>query len=233
MVLYTVTIHPRGLSLQEAAKAWYLRVHNKETWKAISLQVRNLRGETPALHTIRHAVAQMKQTRKGRLSESKYANCGRKPILSPEEECRIVVFVRRWRRKVFCTCRYIRQELKLSVQISTIRRTLNKHGFYWRPVAKKSPLSAEQLAGRKTFVNKFSSRSPDWWLQNAGLVFDGVTLSKAPRALSAKQKHAAQSLRHMWMRKGEKTDPSLLTLNRYGIQLGQKMPLWGGFSGDG
>ena len=119
------------------------------------------------------------------------------------------------------------------MQVSTIRRTLNKHGFFWRPVAKKSPLSAEQLDARKAFVNKFGRHSPDWWLHNAGLVFDGVTLSKAPRTLSAKQKHAAQSLRHMWMRKGEKTDPSLLTLNRYGIQLGQKMPLWGGFSGDG
>lgn len=192
--------------MQEAAKAWYLRVHKKETWKAISAQVRNLRGETPALHTIRHAVMQMTQSGKGRLPESKYGNCGRKPTLSLQEERRIVAFVRLWRRKVFCTCRYIRQELKLSVQVSTVRRTLNKHGFYWRPVAKKSPLSSEQLAGRKAFVNKFASRSPDWWLRNAGLVFDGVTLSKAPRALSAKQKHAAQSLRHMWMRKGEKTD---------------------------
>ena len=233
MVVYSVTVHPRGLSLQEAAKAWYLRVHKKETWDAISSQVRNLQGETPTLWTIRQAVVRMKQATKGRLPETKYSNCGRKPTLSVEEEQRIVAFVRRWRRKVFCTCRYIRQELKLSVQISTVRRTLNKHGYYWRPVAKKSPLSSEQLAGRKAFVNKYASRSPDWWLHNVGLVFDGVTLSKAPRALSAKQKHAAQSLRHMWMRKGEKTDPSLLTLNRYGIQLGQKMPLWGGFSGDG
>ena len=31
----------------------------------------------------------------------------------------------------------------------------------------------------------------------------------------------------------EKMDPSLLTMNRYGVQLGDKVPLWGGFAGDG
>ena len=233
MVLCSVTIHPGGLSLQESAKAWYLRVHRKQTWLTISSQVRNLRGQVPSLCAIRNAVQLMTRSKAGRLPQTKYGNCGRKPVLSAEDERRIVAFVKTWRSKIFCTCRYIRQELKLSVQVSTIRRTLNKHGFFWRPVAKKSPLSVEQLAARKVFVEKYGGHSSEWWLRNVGLVFDGVTLTKAPRALSARQKHAAQSLRHMWMRKCEKTDPALLTVNRYGIQLGEKIPLWGGFSGDG
>ena len=64
-------------------------------------------------------------------------------------------------------------------------------------------------------------------------MFDGVTLTKAPKPLHARAKHAAQSIRHMWMRKGERLDPELHTLNRYGVQLGDKVPLWGGFTGAG
>ena len=64
-------------------------------------------------------------------------------------------------------------------------------------------------------------------------MFDGVTLTKAPKSLESRQKHAAQSIRHMWMRKDEKMDPKLHTYNKYGVQLGKKVPLWGGFTGDG
>ena len=65
------------------------------------------------------------------------------------------------------------------------------------------------------------------------LVYDGVTLTKAPKSLDLRQKHAAQSIRHMWMKKSERMDPRLHTFNRYGVQLGVKVPLWGGFTGDG
>ena len=37
----------------------------------------------------------------------------------------------------------------------------------------------------------------------------------------------------MWMRKTEKMDPTLHTYNRYGVQLGTKVPLRGGFTEDG
>ena len=37
----------------------------------------------------------------------------------------------------------------------------------------------------------------------------------------------------MWMKKGEKFDPQFHTFNRYGVQLGEKVPLWGGFTGTG
>ena len=65
------------------------------------------------------------------------------------------------------------------------------------------------------------------------LVLDGVTLSMAPRPLSGRQRHAAQSIRHMWVKDGEKPSEKMLTYNRYGVQLGVKVPLWGGFTGGG
>ena len=37
----------------------------------------------------------------------------------------------------------------------------------------------------------------------------------------------------MWLRKGEDSDPDCHVYNRYGIQLGTKVPLWGGFTGGG
>ena len=36
----------------------------------------------------------------------------------------------------------------------------------------------------------------------------------------------------MWILEGEKYDNAMHTYNRYGIQLGTKIPLWGGFTGN-
>ena len=37
----------------------------------------------------------------------------------------------------------------------------------------------------------------------------------------------------MWTFAGEKLSHEVSTFNRYGVQLGTKVPLWGGFSGSG
>ena len=58
---------------------------------------------------------------------------------------------------------------------------------------KKRPFTAKELAGRKAFVERYARKSPQWWEDNMNLVFDGVTLTKPPRALTGRQKHAAQS----------------------------------------
>ena len=65
------------------------------------------------------------------------------------------------------------------------------------------------------------------------LIIDGVTLTRAPASLSGRQKHAAQSVAFMWMRRSEKFNREVHTFNRYGVQLGVKVPLWGGFTGNG
>ena len=65
------------------------------------------------------------------------------------------------------------------------------------------------------------------------LVLDGVTLTMPPASLSGKEKHAAQRILHMWICPGEKFSHEVSTFNRYGVQLGTKVPLWGGFSGAG
>ena len=98
---------------------------------------------------------------------------------------------------------------------------------------KKRPFTAKELAERKAFVEKYARKSPQWWEENMNLVFDGVTLTKPPQALTGRQKHAAQSITRMWMKKGETLDSRVHTHNRYGVQFGDKVALWGGFTGGG
>ena len=85
----------------------------------------------------------------------------------------------------------------MAVSLSTIARALNNHGYYWRAVPRKSPLSETQLKKRKEFVEMYGDRSPEWWVANMDLVLDGVTLTKAPQSLSKREKHAAQAIKAM------------------------------------
>ena len=233
MVLIQVSLHPQSLHPSEAARAHYLRFEECATWEEIADSVVNLQGETPSLKAVRCAVARIQALKKGVIPQLKYRNCGRHKALSKEQERKAAAFVKMWRHKRFCTCRYIIQELKLKVNKRTLARSLNRSGFFWRPVPKKAILSDNDLDRRKQFEQKYGTHTSDWWEANAGLIIDGVTLTMAPSTLAEKQKHAAQRIDHMWMKKGEAMDKSVHTYNRYGVQLGTKVPLWGGFSGTG
>ena len=83
------------------------------------------------------------------------------------------------------------------------------------------------------WVEKYRGKSAAWWAANMNLVLDGVTLTIPPKPLSGRQKHAAQRIGHMWLQHGETARPEVHTFNRYGVQLGTKVPLWGGFTGGG
>ena len=228
-----VSLHPRGLHPLEAVRAWQLREEG-EKWEDIQKQVVNLRGQTPNLSVIFNAVLRVrKMGNSDLLPTSNYKNCGRKKSLTRAQERAVVGFVRKWRSKRFCTCRYIAQELALAVTPRTIGNVLNRKGYYWRPVPKKSSLTKEDLATRRAFVEQHEEHPPAWWEENFNLCLDGVTLTKAPKPLNLRQKHMAQSITHMWMKKGETLDNDVHTYNRYGVQLGIKVPLWGGFTGGG
>ena len=235
MVLVTLSMHPRGLAPVEAAKAWYLKTQAKKSWSEIRSMTQNAQGKTPSVNACRNAVVRMK-TAKARgkaVPATKYANCGRDPLLTADDERKVVDFVKKWRAKRFCVCSHIRAELKLKCSARTVGRCLNRHGYFWRAVAKKAPLKPQDIASRKAFVEKYGQHTPEWWENNLNLVLDGVTLTKAPQGLTGRKKHAAQSIGFMWMRQGERMDPKLHTYNRYGVQQGQKVPLWGGFTGGG
>ena len=236
---YSFVAHPAGLNPFQAAKAWHLRKCSKLPWREVRTQLLTVSGRRPSRKAMFHAVARIEAQRhttgfrRTGAATLAYQNCGRKPMLSAQEKASVVDFVRRWRSKRFCTAAYIIQELRLACKKKTIHRALGEAGYHWRPAPKRSKLTEGQLAARKVFVDTHIDKPVVWWRQHFGLVLDGVTLTKAPRPLSKREKHAAQAIKHMWVQDGEALDNSLHTYNRYGVQLGEKVPLWGGFTGQG
>ena len=229
----TVTLHPSSLSLTASAQAWYLREKEQWKWTDIRNEVRNIQRQVPSFKAIRNGVERVRRAGKRGLPQTAYGNCGRKKALTDVEERAIVAFVKQWRAKRFCTCQYIAQELRLPVTARTVGNVLNRHGYFWRRVPKVTPLAARHIAKRKIFVDKYIDRSVAWWKANMSLIIDGVTLTRPPRNLNGRQKHAAQNVAFMWMRSNEKFSREVHTFNRYGVQLGVKVPLWGGFTGSG
>ena len=233
------SVHPRGLDPFQSAKAWMLRKKLRLSWKEVRNQVHTVSGDRPRRHAVHDAVARVDAQqhqahfRRTGIADLAYQNCGRKPVLTPAQKVAVVTFVKKWRSKRFCTAAYITRELRLTCSKRTVHRVLNEAGYHWRPVARRSKLTEDQLKARKVFVDAHLDKPAAWWRQNFGLVLDGVTLTKAPKPLSKREKHAAQAIKHMWVRDGEALDNSLHTHNRYGVQLGDKVPLWGGFTGGG
>ena len=195
-----------------------MRMVEKAKWKDIHSKVKNMEGKRPkSEHCVMNAVQRVKASGKKGVAVTNYKNCGRKRALTPEEEKKIVQYVQKWRSKLFCTCAHIKKELKLDVSRFTILRTLGRYGYHWRSVPRKQMIKPEHMEKRKEWVDKHLKHKPQWWVENMHLVFDGVTLTKAPRQLSLRQKHAAQSIRAMWMKRGEAMDPDSHTYNRYSI----------------
>jgi len=166
-------------------------------------------------HCVRNAVQRVQASGRKGIATTNYKNCGRKKMLTPEQQKMVVDYVKKWRKKLFCTCPHIRRELKLECSNMTVARTLNRHGYHWRQVPHKGPIKAEHIQKRKVFVDKHLHHRASWWVDNMHLVFDGVTLTKAPKQLSLRQKHAAQSIKALWMKKSEAMDPDLHTHNRH------------------
>ena len=232
MTKCTVTLHPRGLDPFQSSKAWFLRKKSKLPWKDVRKQVRTVNGQLPGQRALENAARTVAAHKRG-LPSLNYANCGRNSVLTQEQQRGIVAFVKKWRSKRFCTGRYILSELKLKCGKRTVLRTLNAAGFFWRAVPRKSKFTKDQLKNREAFVKAYGGKTSKWWADNIGLVLDGVTLTCAPKPLSDREKHAAQAIKAMWLRTGEALSNDLHTYNRYGVQLGRKVPLWGGFTGQG
>ena len=234
MVKLVVSVHPQGLHPLEAVRAWHMYTEEGTTIREVREQVTNIQGETPSVKAVWTGIQRVQSMAADDLvPKSNYSNCGRKPKLTEEQVAAVVAFVKKWRHKRFCTCGYIRGVLKLKVTKRTIANVLARNGYHWRPVPKIRGLTKEELEKRKAWVDKHIHHSSAWWVQNMNLILDGVTLTMPPRPMSSRERHAAQNIRHMWVKDGEKMKEKMLTYNRYGVQLGTKVPFWGGFTGRG
>jgi len=190
---YTITVHPLGLGPLQSAKAWWLRKKCDKSWSDVAKEVKAVNGKRPGLEALKNAVKRQSLVKKNDLfCKTKYENCGRNSDLSDEDRERVVDFVVQWRSKRFCTANYIIRELKLKCKRKTIHRVLNAAGFHWRPVPKKSKLTDKELKGRQIWVDERLHWTQDTWKKACGLVLDGVTLTRDPKALTGAEKHAAQ-----------------------------------------
>ena len=236
MPVVTLMVHPKGLHPLQAAKAW---VKHREEGMSLNAiigegEVVNMEGNAPTLKSLWTAIQRVDASGQDQFAQkSNYQNCGRSKVLSEGDVKNIVAFVKKWRHRRFCTCQHIKRELRLTAAPRTINRALNEAGYFWKRVPKVQGLTKEQLAKRKEFVDAHVNKTAAWWHAHMNIVLDGVTLTLPPKPLSAKEKHAAQRITAMWTRPGERMENYIHTFNRYGIQLGKKVPLWGGFTGNG
>ena len=81
-------------------------------------------------------------------------------MITPRQEKEVVNFVKMWRNKRFCTCRYIKQELKLEATPRTIARALNRNGYHWCQVSKKMPLTHQAAGAEKEVGESFPAQRP-------------------------------------------------------------------------
>ena len=89
-------------------------------WKDIQKAVMTMERKRPnSDHAVRNAVARV-DTAGAKGAATNYDNCGRKYgedggkyLIAPKQEEEVVQLVENWRNKKFCTCKYIKRELKL------------------------------------------------------------------------------------------------------------------------
>ena len=116
MPVVNVTVHPSGLHPLEAVKAYHKwQEEGMSLDEVISEGVLvNVQGDVPGRKALYNAIRRVAaMSTKDHMPNSKYARCGRKKALTPSDAKKVVKFVKQWRNKVFCTCKYIRRELRL------------------------------------------------------------------------------------------------------------------------
>ena len=146
MPLVQITLHPRGLHPLQAARAFHLHEEEGMTMRNICDEVTNMSGKRPSFKAVWRAIHMVKATKSSEpVAQTKYTNCGRKRTLTPAEEKKVTGFVKQWRNKRFCTCRYIRAALKLKVTTRTVARVLNRNGYFWRPLPKVRGLNESDI----------------------------------------------------------------------------------------
>ena len=129
MPVANVVVHPAGLHPIEAVKAYYKQTEEHVSVDEIiaEVEVHNMKGDLPGRKRVYGAIRRVRDMDGGALlPQPKCANCGRKRALSEQQEAGVIAFVQKWRHKVFCTCHYIRNGLRLDECFQTVNNVLNK-----------------------------------------------------------------------------------------------------------
>ena len=126
MPVVPLVVHPRGLHPIMQVKAHHLHVEEGMSLEAVCGEVHNLQGRRPGRSCVFAAVERVAETLRkpqdGLVPETKYKNCDRRKLLDEMQKLAVVDYVGRWRGKCFCTCAFIKRELRLDVSRQTTTR---------------------------------------------------------------------------------------------------------------
>ena len=71
------------------------------------------------------------------------------------------------------TAAILRKSVRMKVSIRSINRALRARNVYFRKLREKPLLTADDIASRKAFGDKFQGKARHWWLANIHAAIDG------------------------------------------------------------
>ena len=164
----------------------------------------------------------------------KFAKCRRKrwKVTKKVEAC-VLRRLKALRQKCVCTSTTLHRELKkemdVSLECSTIRKILARHGYKWRPRYQK-PLVDKKLAARRlVFARAILRLSRAALRAKLCLSLDGVILQMPPKDPTDRANHCLHGNTHMYRLEGEAASPQLAGEDPYPDQvpLARSIPMWG------
>ena len=140
------------------------------------------------------------------------------------------------RTSSFCTSRVLQRELAakkhVTVEASTIRRVLEKHGYRWMMRPNKPKYSQSQKAERLAFVKAILAMTEEELKAALDFSMDGVVLSMPPTSTTDRENYCHGGETHIWCKRGERAALELPATGPYDKQvpLSRAVPMWGGCS---
>ena len=218
--------HPRSMSFANQRKVMILRDVHKKAWSYIVTQVVNLQNEQPSERQCREVYANF-NIRAGKRKYN-YSKCGRKPWkVSKDVESYLIKKLCQLRKKQLCTSTTLQRELKrdkkVTLEASTIRKVLKKHGYQWLPRAQKPKYSKDDKALRVKFAKKALFEKFQFSL-------DGIILHVPLVDATDRENYCRVGETHIWRKTNEAAMPELAGADSYDKQLppSRMLPLWGG-----
>ena len=221
-----------SLDFHNERKVIVLRDVKEYEWKDVRDNVVTIAGTPPGIRTCQRVYAEHSK-RLGR-RVFKFAKCGRKrwKVTKKVEAC-VLRRLKALRQKCVCTSTTLQRELKkemdVSLECSTIRKILARHGYKWRPRCQK-PLVDKKLAARRlVFARAILRLSRAALRAKLCLSLDGVILQMPPKDPTDRANHCLHGNTHMYRLEGEAASPQLAGEDPYPDQvpLARSIPMWG------
>lgn len=238
MPLVTQMQHPRSLDFVAQRKVVLLRETRGLSFASIADEVQNIQGQRPTKEIVRRTYHAFSKA-KGRVTY-RYHKSGRKPFkITKEVRARLERTLLKLRRQGACGADGLRRELLrecgVRLATSTVRKELNKLGYFWLPKCQKRLYSKADKQARLKFARGVVAMTPAQLCEKMALAMDGVVLSMPPEDATERANFVKQGETHMWRKRDEAFSAQLAGGEAYAKQvpLARALPMWGGISEGG